>query len=172
MSENGLILHSFPPPEGISYLYDLPNMLTQKFPAPSFKIHTTVDLEQLQEEDEVGLTVLGYHYAGLSIKRKEQQVEVRSIQGKNQEGVQEENSQFIVTLPLDRMVVEVEVTEDAHCTFKVHEKDGIQYIGPSFQATQGHWTGAQVGIYCTNRVHKKGKGGYAVFRSFIVSEVE
>jgi len=50
-------------------LYDAPNFLLQKFPAPEFTVTTSLDFSPAAEGETAGLVVYGYDYAVLGLRR-------------------------------------------------------------------------------------------------------
>ena len=65
-----LRMNSVETPEGYKNLWDLPNLLLQKFPAEEFTVTTKVNLTPRFEGEKFGLVVMGldYSYIGASYK--------------------------------------------------------------------------------------------------------
>src|SRR5262249_38094582 len=51
-------------------LYDAPNLLMQKFPAPAFTATTALDLSAAADGTEAGLMVFGYSYGWIGLRRE------------------------------------------------------------------------------------------------------
>lgn len=59
-----------PLPENFRNLWDVPNLLLQKFSAPEFTVTTRLTFTPRTDEEEIGLIVMGLDYAYLSVKQK------------------------------------------------------------------------------------------------------
>ena len=168
LSGSSLRLYSFTIPSEHKLLWDAPNLLLQKFPAPSFQATTKLSLRADKPGTSAGLAVMGYQYAYLDLCRDERAHrrdrhayrlslvfgDSNSIQEKETSGVGLETSEVYLRVAVD---------EGAECRFS-YSLDGEAYtpIGPSFQASRGHWIGAKVGLFCVNR----GQGDSAEYGDF------
>jgi len=65
-----LRLYDVPMPDAARNLWDVPNLLLQKFPAPEFMATAKVTFHALADTDKTGLVVMGSDYAYVSLKRK------------------------------------------------------------------------------------------------------
>src|SRR5207237_3144768 len=57
-------------PDGYKNLWDLPNLLLQKFPADNFSVSTKVKLQPRVEGERFGLVVMGLDYSYLGITNR------------------------------------------------------------------------------------------------------
>lgn len=80
-SEKGLVLRATL--KNMPRLWDVPNLLLQKYPAPSFCVELEADLRKLGMGDEFGLAFMGEEYSALCIIREVGQwrVSIRSGSG-------------------------------------------------------------------------------------------
>lgn len=148
-----------------SNLYHIPNIMTQKFPAETFKVTTKLRFTSESEHDRTGLLVLGRQYASITLKQIGDQFGVFYSTG-NEEKLQ--NEVYVGTSKGTELSFRVEVDEGAICSFSYSE-DGETFtkVGDQFEATPGKWVGAQIGIYCYNNKHENSKG-YTDFGYFSV----
>lgn len=122
-------------------LLDQPNLLLQKFPARAFQVQTQVSLESTSPGAEAGLVIMGRKHAAVVIRKTDAGNEV--------------------VYRIDNEVVETATLESASVRFRVHVADGgvctfafaaagsdaFTRMSKPFQATQGHWIGARVGVF-------------------------
>lgn len=80
LSDLGLTLHSVHIGKN-TQLCDAPNLLLQKWSAPSFEVNTTIDLSQMKEGDTAGLIFLGCHYYALAIVCENDSKKLYQIEG-------------------------------------------------------------------------------------------
>ncbi|MEH7222656.1 glycoside hydrolase 43 family protein [Bacillus sp. JJ1566] len=164
LKEQMLRLHAIGHP-GETNLYHIPNILTQKFPAETFKVTTKLRFTSETKYDQTGLIVLGRQYASIAVRKVEEQLSLFYITG-DEETLQ--NEVCVGKLDGRELTLRVEVEEGANCSFSYSE-DGVtfQKVDEVFEATPGKWVGAQIGIYCYNSEYENSKG-YAEFDYFSV----
>ncbi len=150
---------------GETNLYHIPNVMTQKFPAETFKVTTKLTFSPESSEDHSGLLVLGEQYASIEVRKLENQLGVFYVTGDEKEL---QNVKCIGKIKGNELFLHVEVNEGAICRFSFSE-DGISFAQAEdiFKATPGKWVGAQIGIYCYNGNRENSKG-YADFDYFSV----
>jgi beta-xylosidase/lysophospholipase L1-like esterase len=157
-----LRLFSVPVPTNYKNLWDLPNLLLQKFPAGSFT--ATVKLSFTPnpkiEGERTGLLVMGSDYALLSLEnmkngRRLSQNECLSAENGTKETV---NESIVITE--ETLYLRVKVNPDAQCFFS-YSLNGKKYkpLGRAFTAKGGKWIGAKIGLFCSRSV-KNNDGGY------------
>ncbi|MEI8086980.1 MAG: glycoside hydrolase 43 family protein [Paludibacter sp.] len=156
-------------------LWDAPNLLLQKFPAPNFNVTTKLSFSPYKIGERAGLVVMGQDYATLTIESTEKGFVLNQTSAKNvSRGTSETiNSSLPLASPTIYLQVEVKQTKalnkenilepKANCTFN-YSLDGIKYIplGNAFAAWEGKWIGAKVGIFC-QRPQPLNDSGYADF---------
>jgi beta-xylosidase len=64
-----LRVYAIAAPDGHRNLWDVPNLLLQKFPAPRFTATTKMTLTALTVEDRAGLLIMGADYAAVIVKK-------------------------------------------------------------------------------------------------------
>jgi len=137
--------------EGAKNLWDLPNLLLQKLPAPAFTATAKVSFlpDKRYKGERAGFVMMGDDYAMLAIENTKdglflQQIECLKAFKGNAEQINEQ-----VQLASNALFVRVVVKENARCTF-AYSIDGANYtnIGKEFTAKQGRWIGAKLGFFC------------------------
>lgn len=143
-------------PEAHSNVYNAPELLLQKLPAPSCVMTTKVDAKGMQPGDRSGLVVFGRDYASLAVSHSpDGHVIVRSTCAGADEGTPEV---LLATAPMEGLTVwlrvEVRLESDTAsvpmvvCTFS-WSTDGKQFrvLGADFVARKGVWVGAKAGLF-------------------------
>lgn len=166
-------LFAYPSDTG-NNLYNVPNLLLQKFPAPDFTVTTKVKWNvewDIWQGKKAGLIITGNDYAYLSITKNEKGYCINQVICKDAADGSKE--QLAEQQLLKDSVVYMRVSvhaPDAKCTFSYSE-DNIHYhsIGKSFTAQPDKWIGAKIGIFCTSTPDMR-TGGYADFDWFRVEK--
>lgn len=168
-----LRLFSIKFPETEKNLWNIPNLLTQKFPAPNFTAATKVKLfpEEAKEGKTAGLLVMGTDHQSLVITNKPDGFYLQLRRAEKAEKGGAEKILKEIKLKSNEAYLKVKVTEpNGICQFSYSEKgDQFTDIGSTFQATPGKWIGAKVGLYSVSD-NKVPKGGYADFDFFRISK--
>ena len=122
-----------------------PNLLLQKLPARAFAAETQLDLPA---QGEAGLIVMGKKHAALVTTKDSVALVV--------------NNEKTETIPLTEKSVRLRVAmrDGGECRFAIAiEPNQWREIGLPFQATEGVWIGAKVGLFARG-------GGYGDFDYF------
>lgn len=140
-------------PEDSRNLYETPNVLMQKFPAPAFTATAKVEFAPHPDKvlgERAGLVVMGRSYAALALQKDPDGLSlVQGIANGAHQG-KPENEQVITRLENGSLYLRVSVEEGGLCRF-YYSTDGTTYreAGKPFQAVEGHWIGAKVGLFST-----------------------
>ena len=174
-NQNFLRLFSIKVPENSNNLWAVPNLLTQKFPAPNFTASTKVKLtpEDATEGKTAGLLIMGTDYQSLVITNKKDGYYLQLIRAEKAEKNNPEKILSEVKLSTNEVFLKVKVSEpNGICQFSFSE-NGKKYtsIGDPFQAKPGKWIGAKVGVYSISSQDAK-RGGYADFDWFRIDKNE
>lgn len=155
-----LSLYSVPTVENYKSLWDVPNLLLQKTPAPEFTatMKLTFKPDTRFTGERTGLVVMGLDYALLSFENTGNGFTLSQAEclKADKGGTEKVNSS--VPLKDATVYLRVKVNPDASCTFS-YSTDDKKYIalGNKFQAKEGKWIGAKIGTFCTRPV--KGNDG-------------
>jgi beta-xylosidase len=169
-----LRLTSVPVPPQLKNAWDLPNLLLQKFPAEQFVATTRMTFrpdERIRGE-RAGLIVMGQSYASLTLRSvaNGHQLVYAAVTDAPQGTVEREH--VVDLLKQDTVLLRATVVSGAKVQFS-YSLDGTRYVdvGESFQAQEGRWIGAKMGIYFT-RPAGDTLSGFADFDWFRVTAPE
>lgn len=161
---NGTLrLYSEKIPVDAKNLWNVPNLLLQKFPAEEFSITTklTFTPNAKLENEKAGFVVLGLSYAALSLKSSKEGVQILYTVCKGADKGNPETENVLAKLEGSTVYFRVEVSKGGVCSFS-YSMDGKKFIktGDVFTAEPGKWIGAKVGLYCT-RTEQTNDSGFA-----------
>lgn len=141
-------------PNHSATLYESPNVLCQKFPAPVFTATTKLSLQHMAEEDLAGLTVFGHAYRYTALQKTDLGSKLVFVEGSgNKESSSEEITETVaVPYGIHEIYLRVDIELEASCMF-AYSWDGASYssIGGVFEAVPGGWVGAKLGLFCLNK---------------------
>ena len=169
-----LRLRAVPAPDTNS-LWLCPNLLMQKFPAPSFQAETTLEFSPGGEGERAGLIVFGYDYAWIGLRRGPDGAP-ELVQGLCDRGDKGGVERLAATRPWPAgtpVVLRVRVDADAECRFSVRAgTPGEDFVpfGQEFRASSSRWVGAKVGLFASAPAGAKDKPGHADFGPFTVTK--
>ena len=167
-----LNLFSVPLPDDYRNLWDLPNLLLQKFPSDQFtatmKMTFKPELKYGYGAERTGLLVMGKDYSLLAFDQVEEGFRLSQVVCKNADRGSEETINESVILKDASVYLRVHVNSDAQCTFS-YSTDGKRYhtLGHQFTAQPGGWIGAKVGTFCS-RLVRGNDGGRVEIDWFII----
>lgn len=137
-----LRLYGNPLPENADNLWDVPNLLLQKFPAPEFRVTTKFSFTPHMYGEKSGLIIMGEDYLYLSVTHTRNglyvsQVITEGADGGNPE--QETEGQFVEA---DDLWFRVDVSDGGESRFSF-STNGQEFrsIGEPFMAKEGRWIG-------------------------------
>lgn len=155
-------------------LWEVPSLLTQKFPSDEFTATTKIKFTAKQDGETAGLIVMGWDYCRLYLRREGDTFVLEQGVCKDAELRNEELKTILTTFKAEHLVMSgvddnqwkelilrVHVDKKARCTFSYSE-DGRKFksCGEAFTARQGKWVGAKVGLFCLTR-NTAGNRGWA-----------
>lgn len=145
--------------DSLQSVWNNPNLLMQKLPAEQFTATVKLSFHPLWEGERFGLIVFGADYAYLSIVKKQAGNYLSFAIAKDADKGKQENRTEGVQLHQQDLYLRVMVQQGAICNFSYSE-DGIKFepFGVSFQAKQGRWVGAKIGLFF-NRFNKTNDAG-------------
>jgi len=148
-------------PEEAKNLWDVPQLLMQKFPADEFTVTTKVNFKPNPklENEKTGLVIMGRSYAQISIESKKGGLYLNYGVCENADKGKAETEKEVVKLKSSVVEFRVKVSNGAKCRFSYSE-NGIDFInlGEEFQATAGQWIGAKVGLFATRPTQTNDSG--------------
>ncbi|QIL39313.1 glycosyl hydrolase 43 family protein [Pedobacter sp. HDW13] len=153
-------------PDEAKNLWDVPNLLMQKFPADEFRVTTKLNFKPNPklENESTGLVIMGRSYAQISVKRKKDGLYLMYGVCPSADKGKPENEKEIAklnptTVGSASVQLRVQVVNGAKCRFSYSE-DGISFhpIGDEFQATAGQWIGAKLGLFAVRDTQTNDSG--------------
>lgn len=156
-----LSLYSVPIPDTYKSLWDVPNLLLQKMPAPDFTatVKLTLKPDSRFTGERTGLVVMGLDYALLSFENTPNGFVLSQSECLNAEKGTKESVNASVTLKDATVYLRVKVAAGHKCVFS-YSTDGKKYIplGTEFKAKEGKWIGAKVGTFCSRPISNNDGG--------------
>lgn len=141
-------LNCVPRPAAMLNLWEVSNLLLQKFPAEAFTATAKLTFDARLDGEEVGLVVMGIDYGTISLVRNNSKLEIRSsVCHQADKGAKEEPGES-VPCEINSVYLRVNVLQGAICRFS-YSSDGVQFspVGKEFKAREGRWIGAKIGFY-------------------------
>ena len=141
-------------------LWNLPNILGQKFPAEEFSVTVKVFFKPKFENERFGLVVLGTDYAALSlIKRKDS---IYIVQSESLNADKSKTEKVILVFPGsgNEIYLKLKVSKGGVCDFSYNTENGSGTVLKTFTAKPGRWVGAKIGMFCT-RTNITNDAGFA-----------
>ena len=147
-------------------LWDVGNVLQQKFPAEQFAATTRLEFSpNTSMQEKAGLSVMGLSSAAIALSKKENGIflvfMVQDSIGSNEEVIERIESPVIY--------LRVAVDKGGICRFS-YSLDGVKFVhaGDQFNASPGRWKGAKLGLFCISN-GKTNDNGFADFDWFKIS---
>ena len=135
------------PPEAFN-LWNVSNLMLQKFPAPEFTATAKLTFDARFDKEEVGVVVMGLDYGRISLVREDGKLEVRTGFCKQADKGGKEDISDPVQVGSATIYFRVQVQKGAECSFS-YSTDGAVFVQTdrSFKVAQGRWIGAKIGFY-------------------------
>lgn len=140
-------LNCIPKPEEAINLYNIPNLLLQKFPNDTFSAVVKLSCNFHFDDEEAGFVIMGLDYCYLKINKESNQYSLTQVICKNADKKGSEDKIEEKTLEGNTVYIQINVDAKANCTFSYSEDGQIFHpIGTSFTAKEGKWIGAKLGF--------------------------
>ena len=142
-----LRMNSVRDPDGHKNLWDVPNVLLQKFPAEEFIATARIRLNSRVEGERLAPVVMGLDYSLIGVTNRQGKLYVAVSTAKNADKGTPETDTPAQLLPANEFYLRVTVAKDAVCTFS-YSTDGKKFaaVGTIFKAREGRWIGAKIGF--------------------------
>src|SRR5687767_10856726 len=137
-------------PPDYKNLWDLPNLLLQKFPAEEFTATAKISLRTRFEGERFSLVVMGLDYSLVGVTNKGGKLFISQATAKDADKGTQETGSIPQPLGSNEFYLRVSVGKDAVCTFSF-STDGNKFnpVGGPFKASEGRWIGAKLGFVFT-----------------------
>ena len=141
-------LNCIPRPTDAVNLWNVSNLLLQKFPAPEFTATAKLTFDARFDDEEVGLVVMGLDYGRIAIRRENGKLEIQSAICQQADKARKEEVSEPKAVDSSTIYFRVQVRKGAECRFS-YSTDGQSFtsIDNLFKAREGKWIGAKVGFY-------------------------
>ena len=163
-----LRLLNFPLANSARNFWEVPNLLLQKFPAPSFTATAKINFTARNDGERAGLIIMGTDYAYVSVRKQLGVLYVSQTVCLSADKGAAEVETSGVKLNQTGFWLRVKVDENAMANFSF-SIDGTSFteIGKPFKARPGRWIGAKVGIFAVG-AGPNSEMGYADYDWFRV----
>jgi len=160
--DGSLRLYSWCSPDTVRNLWDVPNLLLQKTPADAFTV--TVKLKfspnTKLEREQTGLVMMGRSYARLFLESSTNGISIKYGVCNQADKGSKEIAKEIGKLTGNDIFLRMSVSSGGQCAFSYSIDNKVFRDAGSFQAVEGQWIGAKMGLFCT-RDSKSNDSGYA-----------
>lgn len=154
IEDGSLRFHSRAFPPDYKNLWNVGNLLLQKFPAPEFSVTTKLEFYPEVVGEKAGLIIFGLDYSYIGIEKTENGYKISQVICKNADKGTEEKVIGNVDLTDPDVILKVSVIHSSPadefplCSFS-YNLDGNEFktLGNKFTAKPGKWVGAKVGIF-------------------------
>ena len=167
-----LRLFSAKTPDSANNLWDVPNVLLQKFPAEEFTATTKMSFHPNEklENEKAGLAIMGLSYACINLVSEKDGIYLVYSVCKDAYKRNKPNETVISKVNDGTIYLRVKVLQGAVCTFS-YSFDGKSFkeVRSEFKAEPGRWIGAKIGIFCTI-LDQTNDSGYANFDWFRIEK--
>lgn len=136
-----------PMPEKAVNLFDVPNILLQKFPANEFTATTKMTFNARFDSESVGLVIMGLDYSMLKVKQQNGELFISQVTCKNADKKGVETETQAVKLDNKTFYLQTKVKAGGICSF-FYSTDGKNFksLGEDFKSREGKWIGAKIGL--------------------------
>lgn len=133
-------------------LWNSSNVLSQKFPCPSFESRLLMDYSQLVEGDRAGIIVIGGEYQGLYVEKVADKYRLSYLESSGDNFDKVETVRIIKDLEDDTRTIELGMTFSSHGYSRVMYKVEEEWIrlDNEFSPLGAVWVGAKVGMFAVN----------------------
>ena len=144
------------------------NVLTQKLVCPYFEAVTCFSTENLSENEQAGMTMMGGEYAYLAVRVSRGKRVLVYAQSVDTEDGRKEKVDVNTELPADNKQIYLKFRMEEGTSgpefLMDYSLDGIDFknIKIDFMPSDHTWVGAKIGLFATV-LEKEAKGGFADF---------
>jgi beta-xylosidase len=144
---------------GADTLRGVPNLLLQKWAAPSFQVTASLRFHPAGDGDRAGLTVFGRDYRWIGLRQAREGIDLVVASGA-EATPGADVVEVITRLPAAAVQLRLVVLDGARCQF-AYSTDGRMFapVGAAFIAKPGVWVGAKTGLFAL-------RGGVSTGRSY------
>lgn len=146
--KGALRLHAVSRLSDVNNILGNPNILLQKFPAPSFSVTVTMDISRLARGEHAGLIIAGMEYSALVFERTDS---TTTLSQRNCADALHNGTETVgetISYPSTMIYLRADVDTNAICRFS-YSNNNKEYhpFGKEFTAQPGRWIGARIGLF-------------------------
>ena len=141
-------LNCIPRPADAVNLWNVSNLLLQKFPSPEFTATAKLNFDARFDGEEVGLMVMGMDYGTISLKRNNSNLEISTTVCKQADKAGKEEITETKAVDSSTIYFRIQVGKGAECSFSYSTNGNLfTPIGKLLKAREGRWIGAKIGFF-------------------------
>jgi beta-xylosidase len=145
-------LNCVPRPEVEGNLWNVPNLLLQKFPAEEFTATAKVTFNPHFDGEEVGFVVMGLDYQYIALKRSNGKLNVQIARCINADKGEKEEMLYTGETGSGEIYFRIRTEPGAVCTFSYSTNgETFTQAGSPFTARPGLWIGAKFGFFALRK---------------------
>lgn len=153
-------MNCIPKPENYVSLWQVPNILAQKFPSNEFTATAKFDFKPNFDNEEFGFLIMGRSYSYLAVKQIKGKLKLVQAIGDKADKGKAETTTEIADLNSGSLYFRVKVENGAKCQFYYsYDNKKFMKAGAEFKASEGTWIGAKMGFVAL-REGKINNAGY------------
>lgn len=157
------MLNCIPKPKDAVNLFDIPNLLLQKFPDDTFSATAKLQFDSHFDDEEAGFVIMGLDYTYLKMKTEKGKIFLSQMTCNNADKKETQAEIERIELKNRLIYMKVDVTENGKSSFSYSE-DGIHFksIGKPFAVKEGKWIGAKLGFVALRQDFKNDAGNLKI----------
>lgn len=140
-------LNYIPVPKDAATLYEIPNLLLQKFPSNEFTATAKVKFNPRSDGESMGMVIMGLDYSYICFKQEAGKLYLSQKTAKDADKKTMETESAPIPISNQNLYLQVKVMPGGICTF-YYSENGHDFasIGETFKAREGKWIGAKIGF--------------------------
>ena len=160
-------LNCIPIPKEANTLYDVPNLLLQKYPSNEFTATAKLNFNARYDGESTGLVIMGLDYSYICFKKEGGKFYISQKTAKNCDKKEIETETTPIAINNQNIYLQAKVKAGGICTF-YYSENGQDFIpiGEPFTAREGKWIGAKIGFVALRQgvINDAGSVGIDWFR--------
>lgn len=163
-------MNCIPKPDNYVSLWQVSNILAQKFPANEFTATAKFDFKPNFDNEEFGFLIMGRSYSYIAVKQIKGKLKLLQAIGEKADKGKAETTTEIADLNSGSLYFRVKVENGAKCQFYYsYDNKKFMKAGIEFKASEGVWIGAKMGFVAL-REGKINNAGYVNLDWFRVAK--
>ncbi|MBF4469949.1 glycoside hydrolase 43 family protein [Flavobacterium sp. HJJ] len=140
-------LNCIPVPKEATTLYQVSNLLLQKFPSNEFTATAKIKFNARFDGESMGLVIMGLDYSYLCFKQEGGKMYLSQKTAKNIDKKGTETESTPIAVNTQSIYMQAKIKPGGICTF-YYSENGQDFtpVGEAFTAREGRWIGAKIGF--------------------------